>query len=94
MAEGKPEAIDFMKMNEVVYNAFPNTLMIAEESTAWPMVTRPVYLGGLGFNYKWNMGWMNDILRYMSMDQYIKMASQPYVSMLYAFSEIISFPVP
>ena len=84
------------KMNEVVYNAFPNTLMIAEESTAWPMVTRPVYLGGLGFNYKWNMGWMNDILRYMSMDPiYRKWHHESLTfSMLYAFSKLYPSPVP
>jgi 1,4-alpha-glucan branching enzyme len=63
------EAIAFLRqMNEVVYGDHPGAMTIAEESTSWPMVSRPVYLGGLGFGYKWNMGWMNDTLRYMSKD--------------------------
>jgi 1,4-alpha-glucan branching enzyme len=63
------EAIDFIrKMNEVMHGEFPNTLTCAEESTAWPMVTKPTYLGGLGFDLKWNMGWMHDILEYMEPD--------------------------
>ena len=53
-------------MNEVVYGEHPGAMTIAEESTAWPMVSRPVHLGGLGFGYKWNMGWMHDTLRYIS----------------------------
>ena len=61
------EAIDFLRrMNELVYGQHPGAVTIAEESTAWPMVSRPVHLGGLGFGYKWNMGWMHDTLRYMS----------------------------
>ena len=61
------EAIDFLRrMNQVVYGEHPGAITIAEESTAWPMVSRPVHLGGLGFGFKWNMGWMHDTLRYFS----------------------------
>ncbi len=63
------EAIRFLKeLNIMVHEAFPGALTIAEESTSWPMVSRPVYLGGLGFSMKWNMGWMNDTIRYMEQD--------------------------
>jgi len=63
------DAVNFIKkLNEVIFKAFQSALMIAEESTTWPMVTAPTYVGGLGFNYKWNMGWMNDILKYMQLD--------------------------
>ena len=61
------EAVEFVRhLNEVVHAEHPGVMMIAEESTAWPAVSRPVYLGGLGFTYKWNMGWMHDILTYAS----------------------------
>lgn len=61
------EAIDFLRrMNELVYGAQHDAITVAEESTAWPMVSRPTWLGGLGFGYKWNMGWMHDTLQYMS----------------------------
>ena len=58
------EAIDFLRrLNTEIYAAFPDVQTFAEESTAWPMVSRPAYIGGLGFGFKWDMGWMNDTLR-------------------------------
>ena len=63
------EAIGFLRdMNETLLSQFPGVLTIAEESTAWPQVTRPPWVGGLGFSMKWNMGWMHDTLLYMSKD--------------------------
>ena len=90
------EAISFMqKLNEEVFKEFPNALMIAEESTAWPMVTRPTYLGGLGYNYKWNMGWMNDMLKFMSLDPIHRKWHHNLLtfSMTYAFSENYVLPL-
>lgn len=90
------EAIDFMKnLNEAVYAQFPNVLMIAEESSEWPMVTKPTYIGGLGYNYKWNMGWMNDILKYISMDPIHRKWHHNLLtfSMMYAFSENFIIPL-
>lgn len=84
------EAIAFLKkLNEVVFKEFPHTLMIAEESSNWPQVTKPTYVGGLGFNYKWNMGWMNDVLRYMEMDPIHRKWHHNLLtfSFTYAFSE-------
>lgn len=84
------EAIEFLKhLNYVVYKYFPNVMMIAEESTAWPRVTKPVHEGGLGFSHKWNMGWMNDFLKYMSMDSIYRKYHQNLItfSFMYAWSE-------
>lgn len=84
------EAIEFLqKLNKAVFEAFPNTYMMAEESSAWPKVSSPVHLGGLGFNYKWNMGWMNDMLRYMEMDPVHRKWHHNLItfSFFYVFSE-------
>ncbi len=84
------DAIDFMKqLNYTVYKHHPGIMMIAEESTSWAMVTKPPYNGGLGFSFKWNMGWMNDFLRYMSMDPIYRKYHQNDLtfSIMYAYSE-------
>jgi 1,4-alpha-glucan branching enzyme len=84
------EAIDFIKkFNEITHQYFPGILTIAEESTAWPSVSRPVYLGGLGFDLKWNMGWMNDMLEYVSRESVHRKYHQNNLTfgLLYAFTE-------
>jgi 1,4-alpha-glucan branching enzyme len=89
------EAIDFLReVNSAVQSQHPGVLMIAEESTSWPQVTRPSWVGGLGFNMKWNMGWMNDTLRYMSHDPIHRQYHHDLLtfSMLYAFTENFMLP--
>ncbi len=83
-------AIDFLKrLNELIFSYYPGVLAIAEESTAWPGVSRPTYLGGLGFNLKWNMGWMNDFLTYFSKDPVHRKYHHNMITfaLLYAFHE-------
>ena len=89
------EAIEFMReLNTVVHGECPGILVMAEESTAWPQVTQPTYLGGLGFSLKWNMGWMNDTLQYMSLDPIYRQYHQGELtfSMIYAFTENFLLP--
>jgi 1,4-alpha-glucan branching enzyme len=89
------EAIEFMRMlNERVHGEFAGVAVIAEESTAWPMVSRPTYVGGLGFGFKWNMGWMHDMLRYMSHDPAHRTYHHNLItfSLVYAFSENFVLP--
>lgn len=84
------EAADFLRhLNDVLFGYFPGILSIAEESTSWPMVSWPTYVGGLGFNLKWNMGWMHDMLDYFNMDPWFRQFHQNNVtfSIMYAFSE-------
>src|SRR5258706_9877128 len=90
------EAIEFLRaLNETVYRTLPGIVMLAEESTAWPMVSRPVYLGGLGFGYKWNMGWMHDMLGYMAKDPIYRSHHHNMItfSLMYAYSENFVLPL-
>jgi 1,4-alpha-glucan branching enzyme len=89
------EAIDFLRqLNEVTHGRFPGTVVMAEESTAWPMVSRPTWLGGLGFSMKWNMGWMHDTLEYMSKDPIHRHYHHEKLTfgMLYSFTENFILP--
>ena len=90
------DAIAFLRrVNEHLYKQFPGIATIAEESTSWPMVSRPVYLGGLGFGYKWNMGWMHDTLSYISRDPLYRKHhhDQLILSLTYAFAENFVLPI-
>jgi 1,4-alpha-glucan branching enzyme len=90
------EAVRFLRqLNESVYREFPDVQTIAEESTAWPQVSRPVYLGGLGFGLKWNMGWMHDALAYLRLDPVYRKFHQQQItfSIWYAFSENFVLPL-
>ncbi len=89
------EAVDFLReLNSVTHDLHPGTLMVAEESTAWPQVSRPTWLGGLGFSMKWNMGWMHDTLSYMSKDPVYRHYHHDLLTfgLLYAFTENFVLP--
>ncbi|MEL7004988.1 MAG: 1,4-alpha-glucan branching protein GlgB, partial [Bacteroidota bacterium] len=90
------EAISFLKeMNEAAYGAIPDIITIAEESTSWPMVSKPTYLGGLGFGQKWMMGWMHDTLEYFKKDSIHRQYHQNEItfSVMYAFTENFMLPL-
>jgi len=89
------DAVHFLRtLNEHIYGAYPDTMMIAEESTSWPQVSRPIYLGGLGFGLKWNMGWMHDVLNYTSQDPVFRTYHHNEItfSLVYAFAENFVLP--
>jgi len=93
---GNLEAVEFLKkLNETVFKYNPQALMMAEESTSWPLISKPVYMGGMGFNYKWNMGWMNDMLDYVSLDPIYRKWNHDKVtfSFMYAFAENFILPL-
>jgi len=90
------EAVTFLRqLNEAVYAEVPGTITIAEESTSWPLVSRPTYIGGLGFSFKWNMGWMHDMLEYMHMDPIHRRYHHNNItfSLMYAYSENFILPL-
>ena len=90
------EAVAFLReLNDVIHRRYPGVLMIAEESTAWPLVTRPSWMGGLGFGMKWNMGWMHDILEYLACDPALRRHHYELLTfgLLYAFTENFMLPL-
>ncbi len=94
--DDNPHAIAFLrKLNQVIFSYYPQALMMAEDSTDWPLVTAPVHKGGLGFNFKWNMGWMNDMLRYIQLDPVHRRWHHNLItfSFMYTFSENYILPL-